>query len=391
VILVLLTLQAWAGDYEVHKSQADLHAKRGYWSDALDELALAMATPEGRVDPELSWTAAQVCWELGQVEPAMEMARLTARLASSDGVREQAEAWVTSLEETFGFLTIDGPYPGMSSRLQLEGTSTLFDPELKKYLNKVSLSLRSSTDFPTRIGLPVGDYLVNGQRVSIAAGGEATLDLPLRALGSRGMAAVQVARLEILGGVTAPLDRDDNALPSPLFEVGISEPVGSWVVGVFTSVVAEAYEGGGGIRRSWAGPSIGARVAREIVLEGPLSIRPGLVARAGFLPGIPYGCEGSGDAWTCVPAATAPEASHALFATARVVGVGGDVLVEYRQAGRTTSVGTGVRIGGEELLGTVPSQAQVALEDGESVTWTAVDRHVERTAFRMLGQVSIVF
>jgi hypothetical protein len=391
--VLAIVLVARAGEYEVHKSQAELYAKRGFYADARAELALAMDTPEGQHDPELAWTAAQVAWELQDVEAAIDMAERTARLASDDDVRENATAWAENLRETFGFLTIDGPYAGMATRVQLDPRSTLFDPELKRYLNKLGVTLRISTDLPVRVGVPVGDYLVNGEAATVGAGEEVIVTLPLHAMGSRGMAAVQVARIEIAAGVSAPYStRAENALPSPEVEIGITEPLGSVTAGIAVAVLAATYRADGSVTQTTAGGSIAARVGRDLVLQGPVSLRPAFVARAGWMPGIPYLCDGSGEAWACSPASEAPpELSNTVYATARMVGIGGEVLFEYREAGRTTSLGTGVRLGIEQAWGTVPSQSEAVLPDESTIAWTAIDRTVEITAFRMLGQVAIVF
>jgi hypothetical protein len=391
-LVLALVLVASAGDYEVHKSQADLYAKRGFYADARDELALAMDTPEGQSDPELAWTAAQVAWELQDVEAAIDMAERTARLASDDDVRENATAWAENLRETFGFLHVEGPYAGMSTRIQLDPRSTIYDPELKRYLNKLGVTLRISTDLPIRIAVPVGEYLINGEAATVTAGEESTVILPISAMGSRGMAAVQVARLEIAAGVSAPFSRRaDNVLPSPELEIGLTEPLGPVTAGIAVSMSAQAYRTEGSVARSMGGGSVAARVGRDVVLQGPVSLRPSLVARAGWMPGIPYLCDSSGDAWVCSPATEAPELSNTVYATAQIFGVGGELLFEYREAGRTTSLGTGVRLGVEQVFGTVPSQGEAVLPDESTIAWTAVDRTVEMTAVRMLGQVAIVF
>jgi hypothetical protein len=245
---------------------------------------------------------------------------------------------------------------------------------------------------PIRVPLPAGDYLINGEAAGITAGEEVAITLPLRAMGSRGMAAAQVARIEVAAGVSAPYSRRaDNALPSPEVEIGLTEPLGPVTAGLAVGLVAQAYRAEGAVAHSLGGGSIAARLGREILLQGPVSLRPGVVARAGWLPGVPYRCDASGDAWSCAPATEAPELSHTLYATARVVGIGGEMLVEYREAGRTTSFGTGVRLGVEELFGTVPSQADAVLPDGSITAWTATDRTVQVTSVRLLGQVAIVF
>jgi hypothetical protein len=390
-LVLALVLTARAGEYEVHKSQAEIYAKRGFYADARVELALAMDTPEGRTDPELAWTAAQVAWELQDVEGAIDMAERTARLAADEDVRENATAWAENLRETFGFLTIAGPYAGMTTPIQLDPRSTFFDPELKRYINKIGVRLRSSTDLPIRIGVPFGDYLINGEAATVTAGEESTVTLPIRAMGSRGMAAVQVARLEIAAGVSAPFShRADNMLPSPELEIGLTEPLGGVTAGIAVALLAQGYREEGAVARSMGG-SIAARLGRDLALQGPVSLRPGFVARAGWMPGIPNLCDASGDAWACSPASEAPELSSTVYATAQVLGIGGELLLEYREAGRTTSLGTGVRLGIEHAWGTVPSQSEAELADESTIAWTAIDRAVEITAFRMLGQVAIVF
>jgi hypothetical protein len=390
--VVALGLAARAGEYEVHKSQAELYARRGFYSDARDELALAMATPEGQRDASLAWAAAQVAWELQDVGAAIALGRRAASLAADDETRDTAASWATTLEDTFGFLTIEAPYAGMATRIQLDVSSTVFDPELKRYLNKLSISLRISTDLPTRVAVPAGDYLVNGEPVGVAAREESRVVLPVRAMGSRGLAAVQVARVEIAAGVSAPFSgRAANALPSPEIEIGITEPVGTLTAGVSVAMVAQAYRADGAVARSLGGGSIAARVGRELVLQGPVSLRPSALVRAGWLPGVPYRCDGAGVTWDCAPARDAGALSSEVYATARVLGIGGELLFEYRQAGRTTSLGTGVRLGVEELFGSVPSQSDAVLPDGTPVAWTATDRDVQVTAVRMLGQVAVVF
>lgn len=388
-LLLLVLGLARGDDYQVHRQQAELHVKRGYWSDALDALAQAMATPRGRKDHELYWMAAQVCWELLDVETAMAMAWRAAELAPDAATREQAEIWAESLEDSFGFLYVEGPHPGMNSRMQLELSSTLFDPELKRYVNQVSLAWRNKTDLPVRVGLPVGEYLVNGQPISVGAGEEAALTLPMRAMGTEGLAALQVTRLELSTGVVSSFgSRSNNLVPSPRFELGVTQPVGLLTLGASLGLSSQLYRTRATLEHDLGGWSLAARVGREIVAFGPFSARPGLVARGGWLPGIALSCDGGGTEWTC---GSGLDDNHELYATALALGAGAELLVEYREAGRTTSLGTGVRLGAEQTFGFVPSTGKATTADGTEVTWTGSVPALSALRIEMVGIVALAF
>ena len=213
---------AWANDesaastdsaaaVEHHINQAELFLKKDWYGDARRELEAAIAMEEGRASFTAYWLLAQVCYELLDAESAGRYARVAAGLATDPGQAAAARELAEALERVFGVLVVDGPYAGMASLLQLERTSTLLDPELKKFVDRVALAMRKRNALPIRIALPAGDYLVNGHPVTVSAGRDSRLVLPMSALGSRGFAALQVSRLELSTGTGLFLsDRVDN-------------------------------------------------------------------------------------------------------------------------------------------------------------------------------------
>jgi hypothetical protein len=134
----------------VHKSQAEIYAKRGFYADARVELALAHGHARRANDPRARVDRRARSLGAPGRRGAIDMASARPRLAADEDVRENATAWADNLRETFGFLIIEGPYAGMTTPIQLDPRSTIFDPELKRYINKLGVRLRSSTDLPIR-------------------------------------------------------------------------------------------------------------------------------------------------------------------------------------------------------------------------------------------------
>ena len=82
---------------------------------------------------------------------------------------------------------------------------------------------------------------------------------------------------------------------------------------------------------------LGLRVGRELVLGGPLAVRPSLGVRYGTTPGIPLSCTDTADgAITCSRAATDPV--YAVYVPGRTVSPFAELVVEFREAGRSTAL-----------------------------------------------------
>ena len=383
---------------EDHLAQAQLFVRKRWFHDADDELRAGLALPAGQDSYALHWLAAQVAWELLDVERAMKMAQDAADLAPDEARCQAATALVDSYRTGFGFLDVRAPQPGVVSRLQVEPQGPIFDPELKRYVNRKSLELRGRTSLPVRFGLPIGPYLINGREVVVEAGQTVPINLNMRDLGQSGLAALQVSRLELAPGVGMLAGTGvHNLRPAPLAQIGWTQPLGFVLVGLLFEGHLDGYQASHGHTVSgvptWA---VGLRLGHEFVLWGPLTLRTSLQYRVGYVPGLPLACDPDGTSLSCV-ATDAPAdldaASQAIFVTSLAHRPGIELSLDYREAGRTTAVGTGVKLVVDQAIGRLPTSglAEPQLGAQPSVTWHAPAHTWTATGVQMLGTLSFAF
>lgn len=386
--LLVPTVQA-ADDAGYHLAQAQQFAKNKWFDDAAGEIEAGLAAAGGAQDYALHWLGAQVYYELGRMDRAKELATTAADLAPTDAAREEAATFRDFVATTFGALTIEAPYPGMRSRLQLELTSMVLDPELKRLVNKVALALREPTDLPTTVWVPEGDYLVNGRTIHVNAGAASRVQMDLKELGSRGLSALQVSRLEIALGTAVPFGRDvGNIRPGGAVEVAFTQPLGPILLGALVSWDARTYAGGQGevVFDPFAFDA-GLRLGRELVVGGPLAVRPSLGARYGIVPGIAVDCAEADSGLTCPSAAP----TYATFLPGRAISPFAEVAVEYREAGRSTALGIGVKAVVAEAIGSTPSSGELLLPDGSRLSYTGTSQPWTATVIRLYTNLDLAF
>ncbi len=400
-LLVLLTLLSFApaafgqANSPSHAvDEARLFIRKGWYEDAHAALLRAVATPDGSQSFEVHWLLSQVSYELLLVGPAQEHAREAAGLAPEPD--QAASCWqlVDFYETTFGSVEVIGPQAGMKSRLQLELQTTLFDPELARFVKRKTLDLTDSVQLPRTIWIPAGDYLVNGHAVTIQAGRQVTLQLPLSALGAKGMAALQVPRLELSGGFGVLFGpRTQNLHPSIETQLSVTQPLGRLLVGVtvdksFRSFDVEGYDPSG----SPGAFSGGLRLGTELLVGGPLAFRPFLGYRHGLLPGIEFDCSGSLDGLACAPEMDDSGVTDHFYATSRVHVGCAELAVDYREGGRTNALGIGVRASVDQLFGTIPESSNgvyTELEEASPMEIQLQDGSFYATGIRLLVNLSI--
>lgn len=364
ILLLSAALAAPATSY--HLDQARQFVKNGWYDDAAEQIEAGLATPEGAVDFELNWLGAQVYQELIRMDRAAALARRAADLAPNDDARARCEGLYAYLVESWGQVRITAPYEAMRSRLQLEARSPIYAPEEKRLFNQLTLELREPTTLPVVVSLPVGEYLVNGAPVVVVPGGEKELALGLDQLGAKGLAALQVSRLEVSVGALARWGLGGTDI-GPTVELAFTQPLGPVLLGVVADWDPRAYATVADSRRfDPLAPAAGLRIGRELVVGGPLAVRPSVGARWVFLPGVRVDCawtDATRSAATCTDAG-APDADLAAYVDAQALAPFGELAVEYRQGGRTTALGVGVKVAGEAAYAWLPGDGEIALGDG---------------------------
>lgn len=399
-ILLLLLLQggaAWAqssGSVSHHMAQARLFSKKGWYGDARKELEAAIAAPGGAENPEAHLLLAQVCFEVMEVECSVEHARLSAGLATvgSDVAQQSSEllSWLTS---NFGTLEIQAPQAGITTRLQVEMTSTVYDPDLKKYTNKMALRLKDKTRLPVRVSLPVGAWKVNGVQAEVRPEATTTVELPMRALGNKGLANLQVTRLEISTGFGVFFgNRTVNLHPSLETQVSLTQPIGPAFAALTLDRAFRGYDAEGDSVRSPTGGSVGLRLGREVYISGPFSLRPSLGYRYGLIPGIALDCTQGTDSLECgVPGAT-DWTDASVYAVARAHMPYAELSMDYREGGRTNAFGIGLRFAVDGVFAHLPQDSQAAWQDeGGQISVHAPDSAFTSTGLRVLSNFSLAF
>lgn len=384
-----------AGSVRHHLAQARQFAKNHWYADAALEIEAALALPGGSADFDVNWLGAQVYYELVDIDRALPCAQRAGAYAPTDQAREQADTFHAFLRDTFGWIEIRAPHDGMVSRLQLESTSIVFDADLKRLINKVSLDLREKTSLPARVALPAGTYLVNGAEVVVVAGQTVPLRLEMDQLGARGIAALQVTRFEVSAGMNVMFgERVANLDPGGAMELALTQPVGPVLVGFLGTYDLRTYLAG--LNQQTSSPwsfGGGVRVGYELVIGGPLAVRPSVGARVGYVPGIGLACDDVDGSVACVPPDGGEHALE-LYAVGRSVAPFGELTVEYREAGRTTALGVGVKAVVEQHVGRVASPGEATLygdPDATLLPYTAEPAAWSATGVRLLANLSLAF
>lgn len=374
-------------------AQARHFVKKGWHEDARQELEDAVRTPQGSRDFEVRWMLSQVCYELLDVGCAVEHARAAVDLAPEDGVRAEVQGALEAIASVFVPLEVAGPHAGLVSRLQVEPAASILDPELKRYANRVALKLKEQTTLPVEVWLPAGPWRVNGREVALEVGAPARLDLPMNALGSRGLASLQVLRLEVSGGFGVLFgQRVQHLLPAAETQIALTQPIGRALVGLTVDRSFRSYEiedhGTAGSPWGWTG---GVRLGTELFLDGPLAVRPFVGYRTGWLPGIGFDCvEGGDGVLACAP--DGPATEH-LVVPAWVHVPSAEVAVDWREGGRITALGVGVRAGVDGVFGSVPETLEAAsVEDPDHLRpVTVTGRSFSAVGVRFMANVSFAF
>jgi len=393
--LYALVAVAQAQDVDHHVNQARLFVKKQWYEDAEAELEKAVRLDEGKADYDAWWLLAQVRYELLDAEGAAEAARRATELTRDPDQALEAQQLADWIDGTFGVVVIEAPYEAMTSRIQLERDSLLMDPDLKRFVDQMALGWTKPQPLPVRAALPAGDYLIQGYSVTVEPGlKETTLDLPMSALGSTGFAALQVTRAEVgLGAGLYIGERTEGLGPSMEMQIGVTQPLKGMLAGLVLDYSLRSYsvEGFGPVRHpaTW---TLGARVGKELMVSGPLAVRPMVGYRYGYLPGVPFECV-EGAQVSCTPPGTLQvEPDVLVYAVGRAHIPFVEVSVDWRRAGRTTATGLGVRLVVDQAFGAVESPAEAQIqESGDTIEYTTDDPGWTTTGFRMMANFSHAF
>lgn len=180
-------------DMETHLRQARLFKRKGWLQDAVNEIAMARSTPEGRQDPRVYALSAQLARETDDIMGARCLAKAVIELRRSGESTEQARALLRELDRTFGYLTIYTTGDATTAAFQVTPPKLFATAELKAFAERMVTELARRHPLPVSVALPSGQYTINGQSITVLPG--QAQDLTLHPRRTRPAWASPVVRL----------------------------------------------------------------------------------------------------------------------------------------------------------------------------------------------------
>lgn len=388
--VIALVLAAFATDpaedYRGYVDQARFFLKKAWYADARAQLELAVASEDGRLDPEAWFLLAKVCYELGDLARAHHAAdRALVNSRDPDQARQTHEL-LQFFAERFAFVTVEAPHDGIASFLDVELRSTILDPDLKAWLAKVDAALADPVVLPYTVGLPAGRYAINGVEVEVASGEHLAIEPPIRARAGR---TLQVVEVELGLGATTAIGREvAHLLPAPTTELSVGLPIGPVVLGAVADWQPQPYTTRvGALLVAPPGWGAGARLGVEVPGTQPLVVRPSLAARWRRLPAFELAC--AGEPWICAPDAEVRQLY--VYAPSGVLAAAVELAVVYQDRRRRSGLGAGAKVSSELWVGRLAPDGEAVGEGAVAFVVPADARGWRGGAVRVLATVSYAF
>ncbi len=370
-------------DFASAVEEARFFIKKGWWADARERLEAAVGTDDGALDPEAWMLLANVRYQECDV-PGARYAADRAHVNSRDlDQAGQAAALRDWLDAQFGSLTVNAPYRGVTTRLEIALSGTLFDPELKLYLSRLEDRTDRKVALPHTVALPAGRYRVNGVEVEVPAGGSAAV-LPRVQAG-----ALQASSLELGFGPTFWVGRDLAALlPVPTTSLSWNIPAGPTVVGLEGAWTPQPWRTAtDAVRFSVDSWRVGGRVGVEIGHLEPMILRTSLGYGVGMVPGIELACTAQGDGYACDDAEPADLYVHAPTLAHMPKA---EIAAIYLNRARRATFGAGFVASVDGIVGAARS-GRAAAPDGGTYGWTNESGLVAGLGIRGLATLTLAF
>lgn len=376
IALLVALAGAQESDFRSHLDQARFFLKRGWTTDALDELETAVATEDGRVDPEVWWLLAQVRLELGDLAGAEAAAESAHSNARTDEQLHAASALAGFLRETFGTVHVDSDPGGLTTRLELSVPESFLDPAIGAYVERLAAThLEEGSRLPVDLQLPLGAYTVNGQAVEVSANTTSEIRLTPDELlapsasqlwrGHFGIGTTSLAGISTAHGPLGPsLEAGVRRLAGP---ISFSAEVAWRPQAHARADVAPVYAASG----SALTMKMGAPIASGLGVW-----TPALGYRIAAVPGVELACTSA--AWVCDADG---EADLFVYATAWAHGPLASLWLEFGDAQRKSVWAPGVRANAGLALAGLPSAGSADVVDGASVDYTVASGSQRKIGF----------
>ncbi|MEQ1503152.1 MAG: tetratricopeptide repeat protein [Myxococcota bacterium] len=364
-------------DFRSYLDQARFFLRKEWYDDAREQLELAVATEDGRLDPEAWFLLAKVSYELGDLTGARRAADRALVHSRDQDQADQTHELLQFFDQKFGFVTVESSVDGVAATLDVTLDSTLFDPDLKLWLNRVVASLAQPVTLPYELGLPAAKYTINGVPVEVTAGSHQSI---APAFDGR-PAALQVIELELgLGGSGYVGSTLANLNLAPTLDASLGAPFGPVTLGVTGAFAPQPYQTrDGAVATAFGAWSLGARIGVEVHAR-PMIVRPSITWRVASVPGLEVACADTGDVWACSRDNPVRELYVYTAAVAQAVGLEVATLWHDRASGR---LGIGLKGGADVVVGSLPVTGRAVGPDGPLSFDVAGERGVVGGGWRL--------
>ncbi len=202
-------------DYLYHRDQGYLYYNDKWYKDALQEFKIAASCPKGGKDFRTIMGLARTYYKLFNLKMAMKKCELAKYLAASRRQQMAASSFLKRIKLHYSQVKIepDKPIPGQI-KIELKLLSPFIMPEKKQYFKKKQHYLaETGVSLPAIIFLPVGEYLIQGQKLSLTREKTAVVKLDSLSAGPKNLLAQKDTTLS---GKTIStfLGSDTNSLKS---------------------------------------------------------------------------------------------------------------------------------------------------------------------------------
>lgn len=374
-------------DFRSYIDQARFFLRKQWYEDARHQLELAVGTEDGRLDAEAWFLLAKVRYELGDLVGARFAADRALVHSRDDDQASQTHELLTYFEQKFGFVKVNGPYEGMTSQLTVTLESTIFDPDLKVWLNHVSEAIAEPVVLPYELGLPAGRYTINGTVVDVTAGSHLSI-APNQLSGAP--RALQVVEVELGFGAAGTYAKGLERLsPAPTTELSVGLPLGWLAIGATAAWTPQPYATRDGRATSLSGWSAGLRAGFELPGTRPFVLRTSASWRVAELPGWELPCANVDGDWSCARDSDVRELYVYTAAMGQLIGV--ELSASYRDRSRGSGLGGGLKASGDLLVGSLPNGGSAVGPSGPLRFEVAEPRGFTGGSWRILAFASYGF
>ena len=183
--------------YEQRINQANLYIRQELYHQALAELEVLLATPQGATDVRVVAAAAEASYRTRDITKALDLLRVARRLSQSPSERHELGERYNAWSSEYGPVRFESSNALRRGALALESDRKILNPERREVFERARERLALGFIPPLSLYLPYGSYTAN--------------QVPFQLLPSQPMPIVAVPLDSIAAPAEPPATSSSNA------------------------------------------------------------------------------------------------------------------------------------------------------------------------------------